>query len=167
MIVLCPSCHTRYRHAGTAAAATAHCSRCDGRFPLAAARRTYVLLPRTAARDAFRPRGMDDPGLARQLAGTAAAASGWPAAGGGVDLLGGAAGADGAVAASPFAPPLAQPRGLAVGLAVVFVPAAIGAGLAYTLAGAPGPDARSWSALGAAVGLLVGWGCLRWIRRRG
>jgi hypothetical protein len=53
-----------------------------------------------------------------------------------------------------------------MGAALVFVPAALGVGLAYTLAGEAGTDVRSWCALGAAVGLLVGWGCLQWSRRR-
>jgi hypothetical protein len=48
---------------------------------------------------------------------------------------------------------------------VALAPACAGSGLAYYLAG--GAAGSPWVplALGGAVGLLVGWGCLRWMRR--
>ena len=49
---------------------------------------------------------------------------------------------------------------------VPLVPCALGGVLTYHLAGPWGQDPVTWSALGAAMGLLVGWACLIWITRR-
>jgi hypothetical protein len=48
---------------------------------------------------------------------------------------------------------------------VAVAPACAGAGLAYYLAG--GAAGTPWVSLilGGALGLVVGWGCLRWMRR--
>ena len=51
------------------------------------------------------------------------------------------------------------------GAAIAGVPAALCALLAYYLAGRQGQDPVAWSALGSAVGLLLGWACLLWIQR--
>ena len=52
-------------------------------------------------------------------------------------------------------------------LAVAVVPSIVGAGLAWFVAGETGADPVTWTALGAAAGFLLGWGCLLWIRREG
>jgi hypothetical protein len=141
MIVLCPSCQTRFRHdLAMAAAHHAECSRCDERFPLAEARRTYVLIPGAVPRSGVgRPVGMDDPSLARQVG-----AGGEPEA--------------------PAAWSAPVPEGLRGSL--VLLPAVVGAALGYLVASRQGSGVVVWAALGAALGLLVGWGCLRWIRPR-
>lgn len=50
-------------------------------------------------------------------------------------------------------------------LAVAVVPSAVGAGLTWFVASETGSDPVTWTALGAAAGFLIGWGCLLWIRR--
>jgi hypothetical protein len=70
MIVACPCCSTRYRHAEPAvvAGALAKCSRCDETFPLTEPRRAYLVLPvsRMPAGVPL-PVGMDDPRLADRI----------------------------------------------------------------------------------------------------
>ena len=46
MIVVCPACRQRYRHAfpGGVAASTAHCSGCDERFPLSPSKAPYRIV---------------------------------------------------------------------------------------------------------------------------
>lgn len=48
---------------------------------------------------------------------------------------------------------------------LALVPSSAGAGIAYYLAGQHQVDPVTWTALGGAAGLLLGWGCLLWIRR--
>jgi hypothetical protein len=50
-------------------------------------------------------------------------------------------------------------------LAVAVVPSLVGAGLAWFVSGETSADPVTWTALGAAAGFLLGWGCLLWIRR--
>jgi predicted Zn finger-like uncharacterized protein len=78
VIVSCPSCRTRYRHAETGAAANlrARCSYCDEVFALVP-RRSYLLAPRLRAVPVGVPAGdmrmtigMDDPMLADRLRST-------------------------------------------------------------------------------------------------
>ena len=46
MIVICPSCHRRYRHDFQVdVAQVAHCGACDERFEPVPPKRTYVLVP--------------------------------------------------------------------------------------------------------------------------
>jgi hypothetical protein len=44
---------------------------------------------------------------------------------------------------------------------------AAGAFVAYHGVGDSSADALTWAAVGAAAGLVLGWGCLPWIRRTG
>jgi hypothetical protein len=53
-----------------------------------------------------------------------------------------------------------------VAVLVTVLPAIYGAGLAYYLAGEYGRGHSTWPIIGAAIGLLVGWGCLEWVRRK-
>lgn len=154
MIVRCPSCDTNYRHAaeGPSAGVVCRCARCDDTFPLAAPVRRYLVLPSGGGRIPV-PRGMDDPLLAGRLGD--ALPSEVPAA----------APADvtaGDRAAAP-APSQAPPRRLVAAL-VTLIPSAYGAGLGYYLAGEYGVETFTWPVIGAAIGLLVGWGSLAWVR---
>ncbi len=75
MIVCCPTCRTRYRHAWseTDRDARARCSRCETSFPLG--RRAYALgtvepasvVAPSAAHAAPMPIGVDDPGLQSRI----------------------------------------------------------------------------------------------------
>ncbi len=145
MIVACPGCSTRYRHATAppAGGAAAHCAKCDATFPLEPARRNYVVLP--AGAGLSMPIGMDDPTLADRV--------GLPGAGAAVM----------AEAARATTPTTVQGPWLDLVLAIV--PSAAGAAVAYHLAGQNQVDPITWTALGGAAGLLLGWGCLLWIRR--
>lgn len=149
MVVLCPACRTRYRyHAGDdALARMAQCSRCEQTFPLEPARRSYVL--RSAA----------EPG---ELAWAGAADGGRPslALEGGIDPAMEATGERGAESRTGPSP------NVVVESAIALLPAAVGAYIAYDLAGRQDQDPLTWAALGAAVGLLLGWTCLLWIARK-
>jgi hypothetical protein len=56
-----------------------------------------------------------------------------------------------------------RPSSLARGLVPV-VPAVAGGALALSVAAQQNGDLLTWTALGGAAGLLVGWACLRWMR---
>jgi hypothetical protein len=45
------------------------------------------------------------------------------------------------------------------------IPAIIGGAVSYYVAGQQGGDPLAWTSLGGAAGLLLGWGCLLWMRR--
>jgi hypothetical protein len=225
VIVMCPSCHTRYRHAPPVDGGpnTARCGSCDEVFPFAPPRRQYVLLPLVSRPSSLarnlegKPVGLDDPTLAEQI--RARTESEAPAAllereapapllerealeppprAAAFDRLAPvpeptieetehehrpAADAEAAAAETPQdeetcldveatseALPSAAPSRRRVNalteLTLAFGPAVIGASLAYARAAEQGADAASWGALGGAVGMLVGWGCLLWVRAR-
>ena len=65
VIVSCPGCSTHYSHEVEGVLQIGRCSQCDERFPLAAIRRRYVVMPAT-------PAGPADPLLAAGLAATRA-----------------------------------------------------------------------------------------------
>jgi predicted Zn finger-like uncharacterized protein len=159
MIVVCPSCSTRYRHGAAAeavAAATAECSRCDERFPLAPARRPYVI------------RGQQPAGVPPRIAALAAGpVPGVADEAFAIDPPAGPEHEQPAVATPAEAARRTAPGSSAVTEALVAVlPAVAGAGLAYDLAGRQHQDPVTWAALGGAVGLLLGWACLLWIARK-
>jgi len=139
MIVSCPSCHTRYRHdpGPVIKAATAECSHCEETFPLAEPRRTYVLMPpATADGVATMPCPVE--------------------------------GHDGAIHTD------VESRGSwkegwrweALELGIALTPSALGGIVAYYLAGQQNQDPVTWSALGGAGGLLLGWVGLLWMQRK-
>lgn len=170
MTVLCPSCFTRYRYEPPAHAAVtlAECARCDERFPMREAPRSYVLLPaeRSAVRrpavaavDAAPAHSAPAPGTATlrsERTPSAVPAAGFEAY---TREL-----ADFDIPAPAAAP--APPRSALLEFLVAVVPPSLGASAAYYLAHRDQLDPVAWSALGGAAGFLLGWGCLLWIRRR-
>ena len=58
------------------------------------------------------------------------------------------------------------PRSALLEFLIAVVPPSTGASLAYYFAGREQLDPVAWSALGGAVGFLLGWGSLLWIRRK-
>ena len=152
MTILCPSCHTRYRfphgHSHDSDS-RGQCSHCDEQFPLEQAPRTYVMLPPRNM-----PIGMDDPSLAAKV--------GVPA--------GSPQPSDVTLPAPPSPGPATSageqpdaPRKVWPGVLAMVLTTAAGARLAYHFGqGAP----VAWSALGGALGVLVGWGCILWIQRK-
>jgi hypothetical protein len=180
VIVGCPCCGTRYRHQTAQAELSrqARCSRCDHLFPLAGARRSYVLLPsrRPAGHfpgDGGLKIGMDDPRLAEQLASNALnAAAQQPT------VMSYTAMAEDAVAPPPevsadrgaasVSEP-AQPRARLKplrGLLVAMLLASIGTAAGYFGALEQQLDPLRWAPVGAMVGLLFGWAWVRWTARR-
>jgi len=171
MIVVCPSCHTRYRHGSGAAAtaALAECSLCEERFELAPARRTYVIRGNGHAATPSVPSD-----VARSDAASAAPLAPPPEVSftpaGPTDMppptveWSDSPGDE----AAPPEPVKAKRAGstAAVELLIAILPAVAGAGLAYDLAGRQHEDPITWAALGGAVGLLLGWACLLWIGRK-
>jgi hypothetical protein len=191
MIVLCPSCQTRFRHESAVAAASLHaeCSRCDERFPLSGARRTYVLLPGTGRRVERSSIGMDDPTLASRVRDAVADTHVEDVAEPEREIPFTPAAAMTAAATTSMtarepepeperapepraffdapAPASAAKAPLGRQAAAALAPAGLAAIVAYALSRAQeGADPLVWAALGAALGLLVGWGCVHWIRRR-
>ncbi len=169
MTVLCPSCFTRYRYEppAHAAVALAECGRCDERFPMQEARRSYVLLVREGERarpssataivaTPARPVAVAAPSVR-----AAAIPCGAPATG--LDAYTREL-ADLDIPAPTASP--APPRSALLEFLVAVVPPSVGASVAYYLAQRDGLDPVAWSALGGAAGFLLGWGCLLWIRRR-
>ncbi len=161
MIVLCPSCHNRYRHDFQAAAQVAHCAACDERFEPVPPKRTYVLVPGGSVPETGSPPaaiGMDDPLLAGKL----------------LDVSIGT-GSDAPAAVSSDAAPSPESDGrqtegrvgpgltAALELAVAVVPCVLGAGLAYYFAGSLNQDPIIAAILGGVTGLLLGWACVIWI----
>jgi hypothetical protein len=192
MIVHCPSCSANYRHdpAEIAVAVLAECSRCDERFELRGTGRSYRLAtpgdPSRNARvaeatpaaiqadltvadpievdpievdpievdsievdsievDPFGSDELADPGV------------------GGLDA------ADSDLVRDELAEADAQPvppRSALLEFLIAVVPPSTGASLAYYFAGREQLDPVAWSALGGAVGFLLGWGSLLWIRRK-
>jgi len=63
-------------------------------------------------------------------------------------------------------PQPAGPRSALLEFLIAVLPPSTGASLAYYFAGRTQLDPVAWSALGGAVGFLLGWGCLLWIRRK-
>jgi hypothetical protein len=187
MIVLCPTCSTRYRHdpAGDAPTGFAACSHCDGRIPLVEGRRNFVLLPRAVP--SVRAIGCDDPlvaarvaasrpaeiaaaPLARETTAFTSAAEAVAERTPTIPLGGGVADAAGPPEAAPTEAELPGPatprrRSAALEFAAAVVPPAVGAGLAYAFAAKDQLDPVAWSALGGAVGFLLGWVGLLWLRR--
>ena len=182
MIVACPSCRQRFRHAAPlpAPSTLARCSACDERFPLLAPRSPYRIVrqpvpvsepvgssfatrtpipvvmpppPPVAVLEPPPPVAVEPPVHAPVSFRTLVSEEPQeqtPLPRPGV-----------------MPPPRRAPaRGRALGEATVaFAPCAAGAGLAYHFAGALGQDPITATAMGAAVGLLVGWACLLWITR--
>ena len=165
MIVLCPSCNTRYRHdhVELAAEATAECSRCDERFPMQESRRTYVLVPRHRPPASI---GMDDPLLAPRIVATDESALNERILSGAgvVDLP--STGEALVGNESPDTETPAPARSALLEFLIAVIPPSAGASLAYYLASRDQLDPVAWSALGGAAGFLLGWGCLLWIRRK-
>jgi hypothetical protein len=165
MIVLCPSCNTRYRHdpVEPAAAAMAECSRCDETFPMQESRRTYVLVPRQRPPAAI---GMDDPSLAPRIvtADVPALTERILSGAGVVDLPSAGDVLAGYGLPEPETP--APRRSALFEFLIAVIPPSAGASLAYHLASRDQLDPVAWSALGGAAGFLLGWGCLLWIRRK-
>ncbi len=174
MHVVCPSCHTRYRHefSGTAAC-TAHCSACDERFRPVAPKRTYVLVPGAGFPDVGpgpghdSPIGMDDPTLAGQT--NEAVHAG--ARGLADPLMDLEIPADDVALTDPTENPAERTAGKRTGhgsttlieALVAVTPCALGAGLAYSFAGSLNRDPTVSAILGGVTGLLPGWACLIWI----
>lgn len=178
------------------AGATAKCSQCSETFPLVAMRRGYALLPvpptqvpvmaAAGAHDLGDrvpeiPPPADWPSAGPQEA--PSAGSDWDATGpsaADIDELTGEplSGSELEQAArtqhedhEAAAPAeTGETRGssssILAEIAVLLVPAALGAGLAYYLAGVQQADPVTWSALGAAAGFVIGWGGLLWMRRK-
>lgn len=154
MIVRCPACSTSYRHdpAVVAAVSLAECSRCDERFPLRPARRSYVIVEANGVAASVRPaaRAVDLPprGLERpSILGLETTERGES------QQMG-----ESQAPATPSRSALSE-------FLIAIVPPCIGASLAYHLAQRGQLDPVAWSALGGALGFLLGWGCLLWIRR--
>ncbi len=167
MIVACPSCHTRYRHGASCVDGhpTAQCSRCDEQFPLTEARRTYVLLPGGAVT----PRvniGMDDPSLASKIAAGAAVETAESALPSSVERVAARTDLEDTPAEDRPTPVMADGPGPFSEFLVAVVPTGACAGIAYYFAAQQQLDPIALTALGGAAGLLLGWGCLLWIRRK-
>ncbi len=167
MIVACPSCHTRYRHGASCADGhpTAQCSRCDEQFPLTEVRRTYVLLPGGAVTPRVKI-GMDDPSLAEKIAAGAsgqAAESTLPPS---VERVAAQSEFEAISAEDPTTSVVTEAPGPIAEFLVAVVPTGACAGIAYYFAAQQQLDPISLTALGGAAGLLLGWGCLLWIRRK-
>jgi hypothetical protein len=156
----------------------ARCSRCDHLFPLAGAKRTYVLLPsRRPARqftgDGGLNIGMDDPRLAEQLASNALnAAAHQPTAMSYSTMAEEAVDPPPEVSADRAAAPVLEPaqpqtrhRPLR-GLLVAVLLASIGTAAGYYGALEQQLDPLRWAPVGAAVGLVFGWAWVRWAARR-
>ncbi len=179
MIVVCPSCQQRYRHAATFAGVppTARCSACDESFELSAPKRSYVMIapggPQLAPQEraVIAPPRFDmdlptdgSPALVPDLTApfdsevgvapesvAASSAAALPARHG-----------DRATSDQAAGPARTRPW---VESLVALVPGGLGGAIGYHAAGPPGEDALTWAMMGAAVGLLVGWVWLLWITR--
>ncbi len=169
MIVRCPSCSTRYRHqppAGAIAAALAECSRCDERFPLRPAGRSYVVVAGSASaaplpQPALGAAAPSAPGRERRPLDLPRRGSERPL---GLGFAAEERDAESDRRRQDVAP-AAPPRSALIEFLIALVPPCVGASLAYHLAQRGQLDPVAWSALGGAFGFLLGWGCLLWIRR--
>jgi len=145
-VIVCPSCHTRYRQPPELVpGAAARCSRCDGCFPLVVARRAYRVLDGSL-------------GLAA------------------VSCAVGGSEAPRALAAAALAPrPPAPLPGLDTGAGwstsrtdpewrSLVLTSVIGAAAGWVLMPVSA-DPRLWTAGGCLVGVLSGWVARRWNRR--
>ena len=172
MIVHCPSCSANYRHdpAEIAAATLAECSRCDERFELRGTGRSYRLAtPAPPARGAGSAGVPADPIQIDPIVIDSVEADPF----GGNEFVDPAVGvldpADADLVRDQLAEADAQPaapRSALLEFLIAVVPPSTGASLAYYFAGREQLDPVAWSALGGAVGFLLGWGSLLWIRRK-
>lgn len=159
MIVQCPSCHTRYRHDAEAfEAILAECGNCEETVPLVATKRRYALLsPQTTCR-VVEDRAVLEPAASEAVSPVAGRVDEAP------DTL------PESIESvekpeSSGRPARERPDSGPADLGIALAPSAIGAVLAYYLAGQQNQDPVTWAALGGAMGLLLGWACLLWIRR--
>jgi len=182
MIVHCPSCSANYRHdpAEIAVATLAECSRCDERFELRGTGRSYRLAtpadPSPNARVAEpTPAAIQaGPLVADPIVVDPAEVDTIEVDSFGSDELadpgvGGLGASDADLVRDELAEADAQPvppRSALLEFLIAVVPPSTGASLAYYFAGREQLDPVAWSALGGAVGFLLGWGSLLWIRRK-
>jgi hypothetical protein len=183
VIVRCPSCRTCYHYRAESGqqASFGRCSRCDERVPLVSIKRDYLLDP-AGARGATPPApppmgiGMDDPMLAPQLeaaAQDAAAPEPPKSLTYRIDARDPAPDAEAvpesAKAEAPEAePPVEATRApsLLREVLVTLLMTALGVAVTYHVAQDQGLDKVLWTAVGGGWGLLVGWACIRWMRRK-
>ena len=164
LIIICPSCHRRYRHDFQAAAArVAHCAACDERFEPVPAKRTYVLVPGAAVPGpGMLPAviGTDDSLLAdNQLGAGALYLSPGLESGDATETVPAALESDGLCSEDRIAPRMTA----VLEASVAVVPCGLGAGLAYYFAGSLNQDPIISAILGGVTGLLLGWACMLWI----
>ncbi len=110
--------------------------------------------------------GMDDPSLASKIAAGAAgemAGSTLPPA---VERVAAQTDVEAVSAEDRATPVVGEGPGPFAEFLVAVVPTGACAGFAYYFAAQQQLDPISLTALGGAAGLLLGWGCLLWIRRK-
>lgn len=157
MIVTCPSCRTRYRHASAGSdPGLGRCSRCDETFDLAPRARPYLLLPASPIPAAMRPlpAGMDDPSLAAQLQGAGRAVE--------MVLPPGEGRSFRSDEAAAFVPPRRMAREW-FGLVLL---TALGAAAGFHGAVIASGDPLNSTAAGTVGGLILGWSWIRSAERK-